>query len=137
MNQLAVDKYGRFNPILAKVMVKEAYDIEFGLYDHDDPKLQHPLQYHLWTEKLSVKKHGLFRIYMDKYHVHQIQKYFGISYLEFINLPADEFDNMLEMSNFISEREEKEREAAQNNIEQKMAKAEIQPQNTFTGEYRP
>lgn len=85
--------------MLARVYLKEAFDIEYDLYNHDDPNLSHPLQFQLWTEKKSIKKDGLMRRYLKLYHIHQIQKYFGLSFIEFIDLPIDKVDDMLTMTN--------------------------------------
>lgn len=89
---------GRYNPILARVMLKEAYEIETGLYNHDDPALDHPLQYHLMTEKKMIAPHGLFKLLTKRYHDAQINKYFGITLLDFLDLPIDKVDTLLEMA---------------------------------------
>lgn len=101
----ATDRSGRYNNILAQIYLKEAYDIEYALYDHDDPSLAHPFQFHLMTEKKMTKKFGLFREYLKRYHIHQIQKYFGINFLEFMAMPIDKVEDMLEVSNILAEEE--------------------------------
>lgn len=77
------------------MLLKEAYDIQYGLYNHDEPSLNHPWQTSLYTEKKSIKKGNLFGIWMDKYHRLQVHKYFGISFIEFMDLPIDRAEEML------------------------------------------
>lgn len=98
VNRFMKIKAKRYNPLLAQLYLNEAYDIEYDLYNHDDPALAHPFQQHLMTDKKKIKKHGQFQYYLHRYHSHQIQKYFGISFLEFINLPLDKIDDMYEMT---------------------------------------
>lgn len=87
-----------FNPLLAKLYLSEAYDIEYDLYNHDDPQLEHPFQQHLMTDKKKIKKHGQFQYFVQRYHSHQIQKYFGISLIEFLAMPLDKIDDLFELS---------------------------------------
>ena len=87
-----------YNPLLAKLYLSEAYDIEYDLYNHDDPQLEHPFQQHLMTDKKKIKKHGQFQYFLQRYHSHQIQKYFGLSLIEFLAMPLDKVDDLFEMS---------------------------------------
>lgn len=93
----AVDEVtGKFNPILAQIFLKEAYDIEYGLYDHDAPEMSHPFQTSLYTEGKTVTKFTPLERWMDKYYHHQIHKYFGLTFMEFIDLPIDKADMFLD-----------------------------------------
>ena len=124
------------------VLLKEAYDIEYCLYNHDDPELNHPLQYHLMTEKKMVKKFGLYRDYLRRYHDHQIQKFFGISFTEFIGLPIDKVEDMLAVSNEIAKTQSKIMSEAMNEAGSTISKLESMDKNqsnqtglTFNGPY--
>lgn len=87
---------GKFNPILAQIFLKEAYDIEYNIYNHDAPELSHPFQTSLYTEAKTVTKFTPLETLMEKYYHHQISKYFGMTFLEFIDLPADKADMVLD-----------------------------------------
>lgn len=78
------------------------------------------MQYHLWTEKLAVRKHSLFRSLVERYHNLNIYKLFGINFLDFMNLPMDRVDELFEMSVILAENDERRRSEAQKEMEQKM-----------------
>ena len=50
------------------------------------------------TFKKKIKKHGQFQYFVQRYHSHQIQKYFGISLIEFLAMPLDKIDDLFELS---------------------------------------
>lgn len=91
----ADDSQGRFSLHRARIILKEAYDIEYGLYDHDDPTLDHPLQYHLMSEQNKIKKFGLYRQYLKQYYLFRIKEFFDISFEEFMNTPMDKVDDII------------------------------------------
>ena len=96
---------GRYDNITAQLILTEAYDIEYGLYDHDNPELEHPFQSQLMFEQEKILDHSpMMRLY-ETYSLYQIQKWFGISLLEFINMPAVRFDQLIKLSNKLAEEE--------------------------------
>lgn len=105
---------GKYSNLRAQIILKEAYDIQYGLYNHDDPNLSHPFQLHIWTEKKSVKQHGLYREYLRRYHIHQIHKYMGITFTEFLKLPIDYAEESFKIANELSEEDAKRLQAFQN-----------------------
>lgn len=116
-NSNAIDPKGRYNNILAKILIHQAYETEFCLYDHH---IEHPLQDHLYTEKKSIKQGSFWLKALENYRNFRIQKYFGLNFLEFFNLPADRYDDMINMSlEWINEentaREKEERNADKEN----------------------
>lgn len=96
--------------------MKEAYDIQYGLYDHNMETLSHPFQTSLYTEKKSLKKGNLFKEVCSIYVRYRIHEYFQISLLEFLAIPADKHDELVDLATqFIKEeariREEEEEKA--------------------------
>lgn len=89
---------GRYNPILAQILLKEAYDIEYALYNHDDPNLDHPFQTSLYTELKTTRQFSPFERLMETYVSYDIHKFFHISFIEFVNLPADKSDLMVSLA---------------------------------------
>lgn len=128
----AVDENGRYNNILAKIKLKEAYDIQYGIYDHDDPALGHPLQYHLMVDQKRLRKYGMYREYLRRYHVFQIQKYFGLSFIEFMNQPITEVDDMFEVSIMLSEKESMQLAEAERRAEEESKRIQGAYQNNDT-----
>lgn len=114
MRYSALDESGRYNNIKAQVILKEAYDIQSGLYNHEDPALSHPLQLHLWTEKKSVRKWGMLKEYQRKYHIHQIKRYYGIDFIDFMGLPIDIANFLLESANELADEDARRAELAAN-----------------------
>lgn len=101
----AVDQDGRYDNILAQMVLNEAYDIEYGLYDHDNPDLSHPLQGVLSVETEHTLSQGPVKTLFEIYYKAGIQKYFGISLLEFIELPAIRADQLLKIANDFTRQE--------------------------------
>lgn len=98
---------GRYDNITAQMLLNEAYDIEYGLYNHNDPLLEHPFQGQLMTEGEKLLLDSPMKELYKAYSIYQIHKWFGITLLEFINLPAVRFDMMIETADELAEMESK------------------------------
>lgn len=98
---------GRYDNITAQMLLSEAYDIEYGLYDHNNPALDHPFQGQLMTEGEKMLLDSPMKELFKTYHTYQIYKWFGISLFEFINLPGVRFDMLIETANELAEQESK------------------------------
>lgn len=56
----------------------------------------------------------MMREYIRKYHLHQIKRYYGLDFIDFMGLPIDIADYFLQMANELSE-EDTQRAAAHAN----------------------
>lgn len=115
-----------FNILKAKLFLSEAYDIDYNLYNHNDPSLSHPFQQHLMTEKKMIKPYGLFKQYMDRYYSHQILKFFGISFIDFIQLPIDKVEDMFKATMSWAEKETAMIDDAKREFENTVNRADVQ-----------
>lgn len=115
-----------FNILKAKLFLTEAYDIDYNLYNHNDPNLSHPFQQHLITEKKMIKPYGLFKQYMDRYYNHQILKFFGLSFTEFIQLPIDKVEDMFKATMSWAEKETAMIDDAKEEFERTVNKGDVQ-----------
>ena len=69
------------------------------------------------TDKKKIKKHGQFQYFVQRYHSNQIQKYFGISLIEFLAMPLDKIDDLFELSLSWLEEENTQVEELQDGLE--------------------
>jgi hypothetical protein len=88
-------------------MLSEGYEIEYGLYDHNNPTLEHPFQGQLMKEGEKLLSDSPMRELYKTYSIYQIHKWFGLNLLEFINLPAVRFDMLVDVANELAEEESK------------------------------
>lgn len=122
----AEDSQGNFSLHRARIILKEAYDIEYGLYDHDDPNLQHPLQYHLMSEQNKVAKFGLYRQYLRQYYHFRVKEFFDLSFEEFINTPMDRVDDILAVAAELMEKKSEVQNNQLNQLRSEMKQVERQ-----------
>lgn len=119
---------GRYDNITAQMMLSEGYEIEYGLYDHNNPALEHPFQGQLMKEGEKLLSDSPMRELYKTYSIYQIHKWFGLNLLEFINLPAVRFDMLVDVANELAEEESKRLSESEQQMRQ-MAQGLKQQQN--------
>nr|DAT18087.1 MAG TPA: hypothetical protein [Caudoviricetes sp.] len=120
----ALDDKKHYNNLLAQILLSEAYDIEYGLYNHDDPALNHPLQTHLMTEYEKIEKYGPVNKLIDQYQLYQIQKFFGLTLFEYLDLPANRFDYITEKARDWTIKETEKANAVQSQLDSAASRME-------------
>lgn len=72
----------------AQLVLRDQYDIKYGIYDHSMPGAEHPFQLmlHNWVEDTfrDGELHERFQRYLD----HDVYKYTGMSFEQFIEQPT-------------------------------------------------
>lgn len=112
---------GRYDNLMAQLMLNEAYDIEYGLYDHDNPENDHPFQSQLMFDQEKILEDSPMNDLFETYHIYQINKWFGLDLLQFINLPAVRFDQLIKIANKLAEKENQRIANAENQMKNMQA----------------
>ena len=87
------------NVVLAKLLLMEAYDVTYGVFDHitqynkdknsKDPEIKRPLSVIAMHETEEVSDVSLLYERINSYNDKKVKEYFGISLKELLDLPRD------------------------------------------------
>jgi hypothetical protein len=72
----------------AQMVLRDQYETTYGIYDHSGPGGEDPLALVLMHPSEDTITDGALHERMKEYVECDIHKYFGISFLEFINQPT-------------------------------------------------
>lgn len=87
----------KVDSISAQLVLAEAYDVAYGIYDHDIPDA-HPWGVVLHSHKEDYSEYGpLYRTFYQ-YRLKDIGKLFNISISEFLDLPREYVNLMLRIA---------------------------------------
>lgn len=75
-------------PTSAELITRMAYQTEYGIFDHQKHGYSRPLASVAFHDKEDVLEGGPLFTHIRKYHSRQIYKSFGLSLLEFMDLPV-------------------------------------------------
>ena len=84
-----IDKLPRLvSSVDAQLVLRDQYEVTFGIYNHEQPSAEHPFALILqhWNEDTVTL--GPLRGRMKQYIDAQIQKWFGLSFDQFIEQPT-------------------------------------------------
>jgi hypothetical protein len=70
------------------VAVRQAYDLDHHIYTEGHLG-KHPFALIEMHKSEAAANKGLYESYRDKYDVHRVKEFWGLSFLEFISLPGD------------------------------------------------
>lgn len=97
----------------AQVLLGMAYESTYDLHDHYDPTSGGPLDTVALHPAENYKQlSGLYRT-IERYERYGIQSNFGLTLLDFLSLPRDTIDMLVDISKSIADR----RDAIENNAE--------------------
>ncbi len=79
-------------------MLREIYETKYGIFNHDDVSLNRPLA--LVAKHWSEDTSGSYRLHelLEKFSLNQVNKYFGLSFVEFLELPTEYCESILEVA---------------------------------------
>ncbi|QBJ02611.1 hypothetical protein MZD04_gp083 [Pseudomonas phage Psa21] len=86
---------GAVRPSTAEIMLREAYLDDYGIRPPDHNK--HPLDVVRMFDKEDTVEGGSVRSLMRKYIRYNVKEQWGLSYMEFMELPYDEAAFILEI----------------------------------------
>lgn len=87
--RMLIDKLPRLiSSVDAQLVLRDQYEVTFGIYNHEQPNAEHPFALILqhWSEDTVTlgPLHGRMKQYIDA----EIQKWFGLSFDKFIDQPT-------------------------------------------------
>lgn len=85
--------------ISAKLILQEAYETLYGIFNHDDPSVAktRPLALVALHPKENTAEYGKLYRMIDRYVINDVKGKFGLSLTEFLNLPHDIVDRVLKV----------------------------------------
>lgn len=107
------------NPFTAQLWLRERYDNDYQIYDHRIDQGFHnslALVRDHWSE--ATKSTNLLASRREAFVEFAVNKYFGVSWAEFLNFPRSEVMEMLEISKRYREKELTAQTNASNLIDQ-------------------
>lgn len=85
--------------ITAKLMLREAYETAYGIYNHDAPDAEvHPWALIAHGDKEDYGKLGPHQAIARVFMLNDIGKKFNISFLEFVALPREMVNCLIELT---------------------------------------
>lgn len=87
-------------PMDVEYVTRTAYQMEYGIFPHHDPvkKQQRPMALVAMHDKENTTEGGPIFTLIRQFHTHRIYKYFGLSWLEFLEVPCYQADLMFEIT---------------------------------------
>lgn len=82
----------------AQMVLRDGYETSYEIYNHADPKGEHPLALVMMNWNEDPITGGALHERMTQYIDLDIQKYFGISFLEFVDQPTYVVRMQIEMA---------------------------------------
>ena len=67
----------------------EAYETNYGIYNHDEVNVNKPLALVAMHPKEDAINDNSMRTLISRYRIHEINKHYGLTLLEFIALPRE------------------------------------------------
>lgn len=90
-------KRKRVDSITAQVMLREAYEATMGFRNYDDPATS-PLSLVVDVPAEDVTERTLFTSYAERYRLNNVSKHYGLSLSEFLDLPFEYAEELLDLS---------------------------------------
>ncbi|MNZ70288.1 hypothetical protein D3C78_886210 [compost metagenome] len=84
----ALETSGKLDGISAQLVLRDAYDIDYGIYDHINDKSR-PLALAARFDKEDYHEYGGLYRAIYQYNVNEIYKRWGFTVVEFLNLPRE------------------------------------------------
>lgn len=97
-----------------QILLREAYDIAYEIYDHRNGSPNRPLALVAHHPKEDYGRHSLLYRTIERYRKYEIYKHYGLSLVEFLELPRDIVEFMFET---LSEEAKREAPRLQREIE--------------------
>lgn len=82
------------DPIALQAILSQAYDITYGLYDHNSEKA-HPFATSLLHEGERLDYRSPLQLRLKEYRSRQVKDITGLNFDEFLNRPRDEVETIL------------------------------------------
>ena len=83
-----LESVGNLDSISAQLVLRDAYDIDYGLYDHANDRSR-PLALVGKHEKEDYHEYGGLYRSIYQYHVNEVHKNWGFTLTEFLDLPRE------------------------------------------------
>lgn len=112
-----ISTFNKVDNITGKILLREAYDITYGIYNHDANEA-HPWGLTLHTPKEDYWDYGPFKRMVYFYRTKDVFKRFGLNITEFLELPRVFCDHLLEVSGELTLEEGKGLQAVKNELDQ-------------------
>lgn len=78
-------------------MIRDAYETQYGIFDHGGPDAG-PLSLVEYRPKEDVSEYGTLYRTFYQYHLYEVQKEWGLSIAEFLELPREYCSLILRIS---------------------------------------
>lgn len=83
--------------IAAQVVMRDAYETQYGICDHGSPSAN-PLALVEYQAKEDVSEYGTLYRTFYQYHLYEVHKEWGVSIVDFLNMPREYCALMLRIS---------------------------------------
>lgn len=83
-----IEKAPRLKSTDAQMVLRDQYETTYGIYNHAVPENDHPFALIMMNDSEDTVTHGALHDRMTQYLDCDIHKYFGLSFLEFIEQPT-------------------------------------------------
>lgn len=115
--QELLSKHQQHSSVEAQIVLLQAYQTAYGIYDHLNPDPNRPLAMVGYHPKENYLEHTGFKRAMRRYALHQVHKHFGLNWNDFLELPAPHARWILELSQELSEKRNKALGNIQNDLD--------------------
>lgn len=72
-----------------KIAMQDLFETRFGIYNHLSPQGYRPLASVAFHDAEDINQDSRLDDLMDRYHQLNIREYFGLTFVEFLELPTD------------------------------------------------
>lgn len=72
-----------------KMLLMEAYETKYGIYNHDAPDPNRPLALIAMHPKEDTRERSPLYETIERYRIFDVYKYYGLNLVEFLSLPRD------------------------------------------------
>lgn len=96
--RIAMEKAPKLCSTDAELLLREAYEITYGLFNHDDMTVDRPLALVAMHPGENTAVGSTLYGRIEQFAELEIAKYFGISLIEFFELPTDVVNKIMETS---------------------------------------
>lgn len=87
----------KLDNIAAQMVIRDAYETQFGIHDHANPR-SNPLALVECHEKENFHEYGALYRTFYQYHLYEVHKEWGVSIVDFLNMPREFCSLMLRIS---------------------------------------
>lgn len=101
----------------AQVILEEAYDETYGIFDHERAPAEQALAIIAHHEIEETFSNSLFTEYAKRYRINNVKKYFGLDFDTFMEYPMEHIEELLKICAEEVERDSKKAQSIQSDLD--------------------